>query len=55
MCLRQSGQNKTLTDHRLVAQEFIQKPNNEGCVDRNDRNTTKNVVNNLRLVSVADN
>jgi hypothetical protein len=41
--------------HRLVAQAFIQNPDNKKCVDHIDCNKTNNNVNNLRFASHQEN
>ena len=42
--LYQNGKMKTETIHRLVAQEFIENPDNKKCIDHIDRNKTNNAI-----------
>lgn len=41
--------------HRLVAQAFIQNPNNKPCINHLDENTANNNVNNLQWVTWKEN
>lgn len=45
--LRNNQQYKTVLAHRLVAETFIQNPNNLPCVNHKDENPQNNCVNNL--------
>ena len=45
--LSKNGKGKTYTIHRLVAQAFIDNPNNYPCVNHKDENKKNNNVNNL--------
>jgi len=41
--------------HRLIAQQFIENPNNYDEIDHIDRNTKNNSIDNIRWVSPSDN
>ncbi len=41
--------------HRILAQQFIENPNNLPCVDHINRNRQDNRLNNLRFVSYSEN
>jgi len=43
------------TVHRLVAQHFIENPENKPCVDHIDRNRVNNHLSNLRWVTQSEN
>lgn len=45
--LYKEGKYKTFTVHRLVAEAFIQNPNNYPCVNHKDENPSNNNVDNL--------
>lgn len=45
--LAKNGKNKTLLVHRLVAETFIDNPNNKKCVNHKDENKSNNSVENL--------
>ncbi|MFM7990052.1 MAG: NUMOD4 domain-containing protein [Candidatus Fonsibacter sp.] len=53
--LSKGGKVKQESMHRLVAQEFIENPDNKKCIDHIDRNRSNNAVVNLRWVSNAEN
>ena len=49
------GHAKRLLVHRLVAEAFIQNPNNLETVNHKDEDKTNNVASNLEWMSIADN
>lgn len=53
--LQKSGDRKTKLVHRLVAQAFIQNPDNLPEVNHLDENKENNVVDNLEWVTQAEN
>ena len=53
--LCKDGHVKTLKVHRLVAEAFIQNPNNLATVNHKDEVKTNNVASNLEWMSVKDN
>lgn len=53
--LSNSDTQKTLKVHRLVAQAFIENPNNKPCVDHINTNKTDNRADNLRWVTRKEN
>ena len=46
---------KTYYKHRILAEQFIENPNNLPNIDHRDRNRENNHLENLRFVSVSDN
>ena len=55
VCLRKDGHTKRLFVHRLVADAFIQNPNNLETVNHKDEVKTNNVASNLEWMSQKDN
>ena len=55
ICLSQNNSKTQLYIHRLVAQEFIENPDNKNVVDHMNRNRADNTIKNLRWVSNAEN
>jgi hypothetical protein len=53
--LRENGNRKMLTVHRLVACAFINNPNDKECVDHIDNNRTNNHISNLRFATPKEN
>lgn len=53
--LCKDGHEKTVKVHRLVAEAFIQNPNNLDTVNHKDEDKTNNIVSNLEWMSNADN
>lgn len=53
--LNKNGKMKTFNVHRLVAQAFIENPNNYPCVNHKDENKINNIVDNLEYCTVAYN
>ena len=53
--IRKNGTQTKQLVHRLVAETFLDNPNNLPQVHHIDGNTTNNAVDNLRWVSVAEN
>lgn len=53
--LKNNGNSKTLTVHRLVATHFIPNPNHYEDVNHNDECKGNNLVNNLMWMSHKDN
>ena len=53
--LCKDGQRKMLKVHRLVADAFIQNPNNLATVNHKDEVKTNNVASNLEWMSIKDN
>lgn len=49
--LNKHGKKHTKKIHRLIAEAFIQNPNNYEIVDHQDRNRTNNSIDNIRWVS----
>lgn len=45
--LANNGKNKTLLVHRLVAETFIDNPENKKCINHKDENKSNNSVDNL--------
>ena len=53
--LCKDGKRKTMLVHRLVAEAFIQNPNNLETVNHKDEDKTNNVASNLEWMTRADN
>ena len=53
--LCKNGKSFTCKVHRLVAQEFIDNPDNKKCVDHVDNIRTNNIVTNLRWCTYSEN
>lgn len=53
--LKQDGKTLTALVHRLVAEAFINNPDNKPCVDHLDRDTYNNTVENLRWTTTLEN
>lgn len=53
--LRNKGNDKKYTVHRLIAIHFIDNPYNHPCVDHIDRNRQNNQISNLRWVDYKTN
>ena len=52
--LYKDGHGKTITVHRLVAEAFIQNPNNLETINHKDEDKTNNVASNLEWMSIKD-
>jgi hypothetical protein len=55
VCLYKDKKKKTKSIHRLVAEAFIDNPENKLCVDHNDGNVKNNDITNLRFATVSEN
>ena len=55
ICVNYKGKQKTLYVHRLVAELFLDNPNNFPCVNHIDNNKQNNNVNNLEWCSFQHN
>lgn len=55
LLLSDAGQTKNLYVHRLVAQAFLNNPDNKRCVDHIDGNKYNNNVTNLRWSTPSEN
>lgn len=55
VCLSANKIEKTKTIHRLVAEAFIENPQNKPYIDHVDTNTFNNKVSNLRWVTALEN
>lgn len=53
--LSKNGEQKHFRVHKLVAQAYIENPDNKNEIDHIDRNRLNNAVPNLRWVSSAEN
>ena len=53
--LCKDGHTKPILVHRLVAEAFIQNPNNLETINHKDEVKTNNVASNLEWMSIADN
>jgi len=53
--LSKDGIPKNYHIHRLLAEHFIENPDNKRCVDHWDGNRTNNKLNNLRWASYSEN
>ena len=53
--LCKDGIHKNHSIHRLLAEHFIENPDNKPCVDHWDGNKTNNKLNNLRWVTKSEN
>jgi len=49
------GKGNTSAIHQLVANTFIDNPNNKSCVDHIDNDKLNNNINNLRWVTTSEN
>tara|TARA_Y100001938_G_C8013822_1_gene391487 strand:- start:111 stop:581 length:471 start_codon:yes stop_codon:yes gene_type:complete len=50
-----NGERKKKSVHRLVAEHFVDNPQNKPCVDHIDRNKINNNMSNLRWVTHSEN
>lgn len=50
-----NNQKHTKKIHRLVAEAFIENPNNKPCVDHIDNNQLNNHIDNLRWTTISEN
>ena len=55
VCICKDGQKKMSFVHRLVAEAFIQNPNNLETINHKDEVKTNNTVSNLEWMSMKDN
>lgn len=55
VCLFKEGKRKYFTVHRLVANAFLENPNNFRCVNHKDENPSNNYVDNLEWCDVKYN
>ena len=55
VCLYKDGKGKNFYIHRLVAETYIDNPDNKPQVNHKDENKTHNYINNLEWVSVKEN
>ena len=53
--LTEDGDRSTKKLHRLVANAFLENPENKSCVDHKDRCKTNNHVSNLRYATDSEN
>lgn len=53
--LSKEGKSKSFRVHRLVAETFIDNPNNYKCINHKDENKLNNNVNNLEWCTIAYN
>ena len=53
--LRNNGQTKIMTVHRIVANRYIANPENKRCIDHIDNDKTNNNINNLRFATHQEN
>lgn len=53
--LSKEGKSKGFRVHRLVAQAFIENPNNYNCINHKDENRLNNCVDNLEWCTIAYN
>jgi hypothetical protein len=53
--LRDDGEKSTKKIHKLVANAFLENPENKKCVDHVDRNKTNNHLSNLRRATHVEN
>lgn len=53
--LSKNNKSKTVAVHRLVANIFIENPENKPFIDHIDTNTGNNIVTNLRWVTASEN
>jgi hypothetical protein len=55
LCDKERGDIKKARVHRLVAEAFIQNPQNKPLIDHLDRNRQNNNINNLRWCTMSEN
>jgi len=55
VCLRKNGKSTSYYIHRLVAETFLDNPNNLTVVNHKDGNKHNNNINNLEWVTYSDN
>lgn len=55
VCLYKNGKGKNFYIHRLVAETYIDNPDNKPQVNHKDEDKTNNNVNNLEWVTVKEN
>ena len=53
--LYKNGKSFTCRIHKLVANEFLENPDNKKCVDHIDNNRINNIVTNLRFATHSEN
>ncbi len=53
--LFKNNKRKNKKIHRLIAEAFIENPENKPFVDHNDGNKTNNNINNIRFATVSEN
>ena len=50
-----TNKKRTIAVHRIIADTFIPNPNNLECINNKDENKTNNSVDNLQLLTRAEN